>query len=118
MYSSGFDDAATESLTTEGAAGERLWELLAPSGDHLTSYGRWAAGRRNDHPRVIRGHVLPPSRPRKSEDVLQQTELLSVGTMGADVPVPMDRESSGHRIEGEQAQIHRHQKEDSNDSAG
>jgi hypothetical protein len=32
--------------------------------------------------------------------------------------VPMDKEISGHQIEEEQAQTHRHQKEDSNDSAG
>jgi hypothetical protein len=58
MHSSGFDDAATESLTIEGTAGERLSELLAPSGDHATSYGKCGARRRNDHPRVIRGLVL------------------------------------------------------------
>ena len=39
---------------------------------------------------------LPASRPRRSEDVLQQSELLSVGTVCADVPVPMDEEISGH----------------------
>ena len=38
MHFSGFDDAATKSLTIEGAAGDRLWDLLAPSGDDPTSY--------------------------------------------------------------------------------
>ena len=37
-----------------------------------------------------------PSRPRKSEDVQQQAELLSVGAVCADAPVPMDKEISGH----------------------
>ena len=37
---------------------------------------------------------LPPSRPRKSEVALQQTELLSVGTVWADVAVLMDQEIS------------------------
>ena len=39
---------------------------------------------------------LPPSRPWKSEDALPKTELPSVGTVCADVTVPMDKEISGH----------------------
>jgi hypothetical protein len=73
MHSTGFDDAATEPLTIEGAAGERSWELLGPSRDHPTSYDRWTAGRANDRPRVFEATLLPPSRPRMSGDVLQQT---------------------------------------------
>ena len=46
MHSSGFDDAATESLTIEDVAGERLWDLLTPGGDHpdlLRRMDRWQA---------------------------------------------------------------------------
>lgn len=96
MPSSGLDDAATKSLTIEGAPGERLWELVVPSGDHPTSYGRWAAGRRMTNLGLFLATFLPPSRRRKSQDVLRQTELLSVGTACADVPVPMDKEISVH----------------------
>ena len=58
MHSSGFDEAATETLTIEGVAGDRLWDLHPTSGDHPTSHDGWTAGRPNDHPRGIRGHVL------------------------------------------------------------
>lgn len=85
MHFSGFDDAATESLMTEGTAGDRLWDLLPPSGDDPTSYDRWRAGRSNDHPRGVRGHVVAVTRPWKSQDTPQQTQL-SVETVCADVP--------------------------------
>ena len=61
--------------------------------------------------------LLLPSHPWKSEDARQQTQL-SVGTVRADVPVPMDKEISVHRIEEEQAQFHRHERGDTNDNAG
>ncbi len=117
MHSSGFDDAATRSLMIEGTAGDRLWDLLPPSGDHPTSYDRGRLAGRMTTLVLYVATFLPPSRPWKSEDALRQTELLSVGTVCADVPVPMVKEISGRRIEQEQAQIHRYQREDGNDSA-
>jgi hypothetical protein len=68
----------------------------SPSGNHPTSYDRWTAGRPKVHAGLHETTFLPPSRPRKSEDALQQTELLSVGTVCADVAVLMDKEISGH----------------------
>ena len=45
MHSSGFDEAATEALTIEGVAGERLWDPLTLGGDHLDLFGGWTTGR-------------------------------------------------------------------------
>jgi hypothetical protein len=45
--------------------------------------------------RLFEATFSPPSRPGKSGDVLQQTEVQSVGTVCADVPVPMDEEIRG-----------------------
>ena len=116
MHSCGFEDAPAESLTIEAPATRDVGPT--PEGDHPDLYGGWAAGRRNDLLGLFGAPFLPPSRPRKSEDALQQTELLSVGTVCADVPAPMSKEISGHRIEEEQAPFHRHEKGDSNDNAG
>ena len=95
MHSSGFDDVATESLTIEGTADggcgtvPRVATIRRRTADGPLAGGMTILG-------LFVATFLPPSRPRKSEDALQQTELLSVGTVCADVPVPMDKEISGH----------------------
>jgi hypothetical protein len=111
MHSSEFDDAATESLMIEGAAGEGNGTCSPRVATIPTSYGRRATGRRNDHPRVIRGHVLPAisssevaGRPTANRTAVRRNGMRRV-------PVPMDREISGHWIEQQQAQIHRREKE-------
>lgn len=116
MHFSEFDDAASESLMIEGTAGHRLWDLLPPSGDDPTSYDRWRAGRSNDRPRVLRGHILVAIPPWKWEDAPQQTPALRRN--GVRRCAGADEQGNQRSLnEEEQAQTHRHQKEDSNDNA-
>jgi hypothetical protein len=72
MHTSGFDGAANESLMIEGIAGERLRDLLPPSGDH-PAVDRWTAAGRMTILGLFVATLLPPSRPWKSEDALQQS---------------------------------------------
>ena len=56
MHSCGFDYAPAESLTIEAPATGDVGRT--PEADHPDPHGGWAAGRRNDHPRDICGHIL------------------------------------------------------------
>ena len=96
MHSSGFDDAATESLMIEAPPARAV-------GPAHPGRRPFRPVRRMDHWQsrktslgVFLAMFFLPSRPRKSEDVLQQAELLSVGAVCSDAPVPMDKEISGH----------------------
>jgi hypothetical protein len=96
MHSSGFNHAVTDALMIEGTAGDRLWDWTC-SPRTATIRPRPTDGRLAGRMTILGSFVttfVPPSRPWKSEDALRQTELLSVGTVCADVSVPWTRKSA------------------------
>jgi hypothetical protein len=95
MHTSGFDDAANESRMIEGIAGERLRDLLPPSGDH-PAVDRWTGAGRMTTLGLFVAALLPRSRAWKSEDALQQPNCGPSKQCAQMLPVPMKREISGH----------------------